>query len=142
MVTIEEYIAVRRKADQLDIGDIYSKSNNMNQCINYVVDYFNEHVVDLDLNETVTATTKFPEEEVLLSSLGSKIHMALIRFSNQYKFTPIETTTEFVSMFSVNLTNNRLVNNSNPHQSYNVRGLGRISLMKICNLDTRIKVIR
>lgn len=140
MVTIEEYIAQRRKADHLDIWDIYSKSNNMNQCINYVVDYFNEHVVGVA--NTVPVTTIKSSEEIHLSILGSKVHMALIRFSNQYKFTPIETSTEFASMFSVNLTNNRLVNNANPHKSYNVRGLGRISLMKICNLDSRIKVIR
>ena len=140
MVSIEEYIALRRKADQLDIWNIYSKSNNMNQCINYVVDYFSEHVDNIVLNETVT-TIKF-SEEIHLSILGNKIHMALIRFFNQYKYKPIETTTEFVSMFSVNLTNNRLVNNANPHKSYNVRGLGRNSLMKICNLDPRIKVIR
>lgn len=69
--------------------------------------------------------------------------MALVRFLNQNNFEPIENTLEFKSQFSIDLRKNRIIDNkSNLGKSYNVKGLGRISLTKICDLDSRISVIR
>ena len=44
MLTIEDYIASRKKKDKLDEFDFQKHSENMGAVIQYVMDYFNEYL--------------------------------------------------------------------------------------------------
>jgi len=50
MLTIEDYIASRKKKDKLDEFDFQKHSENMGAVIQYVMDYFNEYLNLEDYN--------------------------------------------------------------------------------------------
>lgn len=55
MLTIEAYIAKRKKEDQLNEFSLNDRMENMKTCVNYVFEYFNQY---LD-------TTKIDEKTIL-----------------------------------------------------------------------------
>jgi hypothetical protein len=53
MMTLEEYIAKRKREDKVNEFDIDSKMDNMRICVNYVFEYFNQYL-DIDEMEQKT----------------------------------------------------------------------------------------
>lgn len=53
MLTLEEYIARRKREDKLNEFDINSKMDNMRICVNYVFEYYNQYL-DVDQMEQKT----------------------------------------------------------------------------------------
>lgn len=53
MLTLEEYIAKRKREGKINEFDIDSKMDNMRICVNYVFDYFN-HYLNIDQMEHKT----------------------------------------------------------------------------------------
>ncbi|WP_226536410.1 hypothetical protein [Fictibacillus halophilus] len=51
MLTLEEYIAKRKKEDLINEFDIASKAQNMQTCINYIFEYFNQYLDESKLDE-------------------------------------------------------------------------------------------
>ncbi|GAA0290164.1 hypothetical protein GGQ92_003247 [Gracilibacillus halotolerans] len=48
MMTLEEYIAKRKREDKINEFDVDSKIDTMRICVNYVFEYFNQY---LDIEE-------------------------------------------------------------------------------------------
>lgn len=44
MLSIEEYIARRKKEDRLDEYDLNQRADNLKYCVNYVLEYFNNYL--------------------------------------------------------------------------------------------------
>lgn len=44
MLRFEEYVARRKKEDQLDEFDVDARTENMRVCVNYVFEYFNNYL--------------------------------------------------------------------------------------------------
>ncbi|WP_346427626.1 hypothetical protein [Gracilibacillus sp. YIM 98692] len=44
MLTIEEYVARRKKEDKIDEFNVEERNENMRLCVNYVFEYFNNYL--------------------------------------------------------------------------------------------------
>ncbi|MDQ0157502.1 argonaute-like protein implicated in RNA metabolism and viral defense [Robertmurraya andreesenii] len=51
MLSLEEYISKRKKEDRINEFDIESKAQNMQTCMNYIFEYFNQYLDDSKLDE-------------------------------------------------------------------------------------------
>jgi hypothetical protein len=51
MLSLEEYISKRKKEDQINEFDIESKPQNMQTCMNYIFEYFNQYLDASKLDE-------------------------------------------------------------------------------------------
>lgn len=51
MVSIEEYIARRKKEDKLNEFDIVARTQNMKLCLDYVFEYFNNYLNITEVEE-------------------------------------------------------------------------------------------
>ncbi|WP_408006891.1 hypothetical protein ACJROX_19650 [Pseudalkalibacillus sp. A8] len=54
MLTIEEYVAKRKKEDKIDELNVDEQNENMRLCVNYVFEYFN-HYLNITEAEEKTA---------------------------------------------------------------------------------------
>lgn len=44
MLSIEEYISRRKKEDKLNEIDLYTRTQNMKLCLDYIFEYFNNYL--------------------------------------------------------------------------------------------------
>lgn len=44
MLSIEEYISRRKKEDKLNEFDLYTRTQNMKLCVDYILEYFNNYL--------------------------------------------------------------------------------------------------
>ena len=51
MLSLEEYISKRKKEDRINEFDIESKAENMQTCMNYIFEYFNQYLNDSKIDE-------------------------------------------------------------------------------------------
>jgi len=51
VLTIEEYIARRKKEDKLNDFDIEARTQNMKHCFDYVFEYFNNYLNITEIEE-------------------------------------------------------------------------------------------
>lgn len=75
MLTIEEYIARRKKEDKLNEFDLDARTQNMKICVDYVFDYFNNY-----LN-----TTEADEKTVLHNEKLEKYHKQLREYEPEVR---------------------------------------------------------
>lgn len=51
MLSIEEYIARRKKEDKINVFNIDERNENMRLCVNYVFEYFNNYLTIAEAEE-------------------------------------------------------------------------------------------
>jgi len=68
MLTIEEYVARRKKEDRLNEFDVNSRLENIRVCVNYVFEYFNNY---LDITEAEEKTALLDEK---LEKYNKQLH--------------------------------------------------------------------
>lgn len=73
MLSLEEYISKRKKEDRINEFDIESKTQNMQTCMNYIFEYFNQY---LD-------TTKMDEKSVLNEERLEKYKKSLRHYESE-----------------------------------------------------------
>ena len=59
MLSIEEYIARRKKEDKLDEYDINKRADNIRICVNYVFEYFNNYQNITEVEEKTALKKSF-----------------------------------------------------------------------------------
>lgn len=85
MLTIEEYIARRKKEDQLNEFSLKDRMENMKICVNYVFEYFNQYLDVSKLNErTVLNNERLEKFRKTISQHDSDIQEWLLNIYDEY----------------------------------------------------------
>lgn len=85
MLTINDYIARRKKEDKLNEFDINAKSENMRTCVNYVFEYFNNYLDITEAEEkTVLKDEKLEKYRQRLKDYDKEIREWLVGIYNEY----------------------------------------------------------
>lgn len=85
MLSIEEYIARRKKEDKLDEFNINERNENMKLCVNYIFEYFNNY---LNITETEEKTAlkdeKLDKYSKQLSEYDQEVREWLVDIYSEY----------------------------------------------------------
>ncbi len=85
MLTIEEYIAQRKKEDQLNEFNITNRMENMKTCVNYVFEYFNQYLDITKLDEqTVLNNERLDKYKKSISHYEEEIQEWLVLIYGEY----------------------------------------------------------
>jgi|SRR5690625_1734606 len=85
MLSIEEYISKRKKEDQINEFDIESKAQNMQTCMNYIFEYFNQYLDDSKMEEkTVLNKERLEKYKKTLQHYDSEIQEWLVQIYDDY----------------------------------------------------------
>ncbi|SDJ01092.1 hypothetical protein [Alteribacillus bidgolensis] len=85
MLTLEEYIARRKREDRLNEFDIDSRMDDMKTCVNYVFDYFNQHLDEWSMNEqTVLNSERLQKFKKQLGHYDPDIQEWLVNIYDEY----------------------------------------------------------
>lgn len=85
MLSIEEYIARRKKEDKLNEFDLDARTQNMKICVDYIFEYFNNY-----LN-----TTEAEERTVLHSEKLEKYHKQLVDYDSEVRAWAVNMYDEY-----------------------------------------------
>ena len=67
MLSLEDYIAKRKREDKVNEFDVDSKANNLRICVNYVFEYFNQN---LNIDQMAKLICRASEEEKYMIHYG------------------------------------------------------------------------
>lgn len=85
MLTIEEYIARRKKEDQLNEFSLADRMENMKTCVNYVFEYFNQYIDTIKLDEeTVLNNERLEKYKKTISLFEVEIQEWLVHNYDEY----------------------------------------------------------
>lgn len=85
MLSIEEYIARRKKEDQLNEFSLANRMENMKTCVNYVFEYFNQYLDTTKLDEqTVLNNERLEKYRNSISHYDEEIQDWLVHIYNEY----------------------------------------------------------
>ncbi|NJD02046.1 MAG: hypothetical protein FIA99_05500 [Ruminiclostridium sp.] len=86
MLTIEEYIAKRKKEDKLYEFDIESRTHNMKLCVDYVFEYFNNYVnITEDEEKTILHSEKLDRYRKQLMDYEPEVREWVISIYSEYR---------------------------------------------------------
>ncbi|RXT05306.1 hypothetical protein [Ammoniphilus sp. CFH 90114] len=86
MKTIEEYIAQRKKEDNLNEFNLEARMENMKTCVNYVFEYFNQYLDMAKMNEqTFLNNERLEKYRKTLSQYEAEIQEWVIGIYDQYE---------------------------------------------------------
>ena len=85
MLSIEEYIARRKKEDKLNEFDLDVRTQNMKLCVDYVFEYFNNYLNITEVEEkTVLHDEKLDKYRKLLMDYDSETREWAVNIYNEY----------------------------------------------------------
>jgi len=85
MLTVEEYIARRKKEDNLNEFNLADRMKNMQTCINYVFEYFNNYLDESKINaETILNNERIEKFRNSISKHDPEIQEWLIHIFSEY----------------------------------------------------------
>ena len=85
MLSIEEYIARRKKEDGIEEFDLNARADNMRICVNYVFEYFNNYLNITEAEErTALRDEKIMEYDKKLRNYEPEIRDWLVRIYAEY----------------------------------------------------------
>ncbi|MEK4339152.1 hypothetical protein [Brevibacillus sp. FSL L8-0710] len=85
MLTVEEYIAKRKKEDQLNEFSLANRMENMKTCVNYVFEYFNQYLDISKLDEqTVLNNERLEKYKNSISEFEEEIQEWLVHIYDEY----------------------------------------------------------
>ncbi|ABI69559.1 hypothetical protein [Syntrophomonas wolfei] len=85
MLTIEEYIAKRKREDRLNEYDLNQRLDNMKTCVNYVFEYFNNYLDITEYEEkTVLKDQKLDKYRHQLRDYNSEVREWLVDIYDEY----------------------------------------------------------
>ncbi|MQR93720.1 hypothetical protein [Fictibacillus phosphorivorans] len=85
MLSLEEYISKRKKEDRINEFDIESKPQNMQTCMNYIFEYFNQYIDASKLDEkTVLNEERLEKYKKTLHKYDSEIQDWLVEIYDDY----------------------------------------------------------
>lgn len=85
MLTVEEYIAKRKKEDQLNEFSLANRMENMKTCVNYVFEYFNQYLDISKLDEqTVLNNERLEKYKNSISDFEEEIQEWLVHIYDEY----------------------------------------------------------
>ncbi|MDD7794787.1 hypothetical protein [Clostridium sp. 'White wine YQ'] len=85
MLTIEDYIARRKKEDKLNEFDIDARTQNMKLCVDYVFEYFNNYLNIIEAEEkTVLHNDKLEKYRKQLCDYDSEVREWVVGIYNEY----------------------------------------------------------
>lgn len=85
MLSIEEYIARRKREDKIDEFDINARNENMRVCVNYTFEYFNNYLNITEAEErTVLKNEKLDKYRQQLSEYDGEIVEWLVGVFSEY----------------------------------------------------------
>lgn len=85
MLSLEEYISKRKKEDRINEFDIESKAQNMQTCMNYIFEYFNQYLDDAKMDEkTVLNKEKLEKYKHSLRHYDPEIQEWLVGIYDDY----------------------------------------------------------
>ena len=85
MLTIEEYIARRKKEDKLNEFDIEVRTQNMKNCVDYVFEYFNNYLNITEIEEkTVLHSEKLEKYRKQLRNYEPEVREWAVDIYNEY----------------------------------------------------------
>ncbi|WP_242876912.1 hypothetical protein [Alkaliphilus peptidifermentans] len=85
MLTIEEYVAKRKKEDKINEFNIDERNENMRLCVNYVFEYFNNYLNITEAEErTVLQNEKLYKYSQQLKEYDEEIREWLARIYSEY----------------------------------------------------------
>jgi len=86
MLTIEEYIARRKKEDSLNEFSLDDRMRNMKACVDYVFEYFNQYLDDSKMNEaTILNNERLDKYRNTIAQFDADIQEWLIHIYDQYE---------------------------------------------------------
>jgi len=85
MLTIEEYIARRKKEDNLSEFSLNDRMENMKICVNYVFEYFNQYLDDSKMNEaTILNNERLEKYRNTIAQYEPELQEWLIHIFDEY----------------------------------------------------------
>lgn len=85
MLSLEEYISKRKKEDQINEFDIELKAQNMQTCMNYLFEYFNQYLSESKIDEkTVLNEERLEKYKRSLNNYNSEIQEWLVEIYDDY----------------------------------------------------------
>jgi hypothetical protein len=85
MLTIEEYIARRKKEDKLNEFDLDARTQNMKTCVDYIFEYFNNYLNITEADEkTVLHNEKLERYRKLLREYEPGVREWVVGIYNEY----------------------------------------------------------
>ncbi|MGR5911088.1 hypothetical protein ACT7C4_26775 [Bacillus pacificus] len=85
MLSIEEYIARRKKEDKLNEFDIDARTHNMKICVDYVFEYFNNYLNITEAEEkTVLHNEKLEKYRKQLREYDPEVREWVVGIYNEY----------------------------------------------------------
>lgn len=85
MLSIEEYIARRKKEDRLDEYDVNQRADNLKNCVNYVFEYFNNYLNITEAEEkTALKEEKLEKYRQQLLDYEPDVREWLVRIYSEY----------------------------------------------------------
>lgn len=85
MLSLEEYISKRKKEDRLNEFDIASKTQNMQACMNYIFEYFNQYLDTSKLNEkTILNEERIGKYKKTIRGYEAEIQEWLVQIYEDY----------------------------------------------------------
>ncbi len=85
MLSIEEYIARRKKEDKLNEFDLDARTQNMKTCVDYVFEYFNNYLDITEAEEkTVLHNEKLEKYRKQLRDYEPEVREWVVRIYNEY----------------------------------------------------------
>jgi hypothetical protein len=94
MLSIEEYIAPRKKEDKLNEFDIDARTQNMKICVDYIFEYFSNY---LNITEAEEKTVLHDEKLSIGSSLGSMT----LKFENGLLVFTMNTESKYTNTLEI-----------------------------------------
>jgi len=85
MLTIEEYIARRKKEDKLNEFDLEARTQNMKICVDYIFEYFNNYIDITEAEEkTVLHTEKLEKYRKQISEYEPEVREWAVGINNEH----------------------------------------------------------
>lgn len=81
LLTIEEYIAKRKKEENMDEFDLAERQNNIRLCVDFVFEYFNSY---LDAPEEEVKTVPGREKSAVYQSQLKKYESRVLQWLEDY----------------------------------------------------------
>lgn len=85
MLTIEEYIARRKKEDKLDEFNVDERNENIKCCVNYIFEYFNNYLNITEAEEkTALKDEKLDKYRKQLRDYDQEVREWLVGICSEY----------------------------------------------------------
>lgn len=85
MLRLEEYVARRKKEDRLNEFDLNARMENIKVCVNYIFEYFNNHLDITEAeNKTVLQAEKIEKYRKQLEGYDSEVQDWLVNIYSEY----------------------------------------------------------